>query len=823
MNDVQANDNTKLTPGSEAEKLKLDIYQNIKSNLGLDPEEMNHYSCYMGLAYCVKDRLIDQWIQTQKTCKDTLSKRVFYLSLEFLPGRFLKNYLISLGIEELAKGVLKDLGFDLDALEEEEWDPGLGNGGLGRLASCYMDSIARLRLPGYGYGIRYDFGLFYQILKNGYQQEKSDNWMRRGNPWEIVRFENIYRIKFYGRSEPYTDIHGKKRYRWVDTQNVMAMACDIMIPGINDDFVTNMRLWTATSSRNLDLDYFNRGDYMGAVEAKVMTESISKVLYPNDEKEEGKELRLKQQYFFVSATLQDIISQYLSDHNSFDGFSDWAAIQLNDTHPSIAIPELMRLFMDEHGLLWNKAWAICEKTFAYTNHTVLPEALETWPVSLLSKLLPRQLEIIYEINQRFIDYLKQQCPDESELISKLSIIQEGDIQKIRMAHLAIVGSHSVNGVAALHSEIIKTSLFKDFNRIYPGKIKNVTNGITPRRWLYQSNPKLSQLITSVIGNEWISDLSHLKKLVPFVDDATFLSRWQKVKLANKKRLAKYALRKTGLGINPDTLFDIHAKRMHEYKRQLLNILHIVHLYNRICKNEDKDGVKRSFFFAGKAAPAYFQAKLIIKLITSVSQAINQNPDTRGKLSVTFLPNYCISQAEKLIPAADISEQISTAGLEASGTGNMKFALNGALTLGTLDGATVEIMKEVGDENIFIFGLKASEVIEKREGGYNPRHFYESNSELKEVIDMIDSEYFSPGEPKLFKPLIMSMLDQGDYYLVLADFADYVNAQRKVAQTYSNKKLWTKMSILNTANMGKFSSDRSVMEYADNIWNASPLP
>ena len=806
-----------------AEKLKQDIFQNIKSNLGLDPEEMNRYACYMGLAYSVKDRLIDQWIQTQKACKETLSKRVFYLSLEFLPGRFLKNYLISLGIEDLAEVVLKDLGFDLGSLEEEEWDPGLGNGGLGRLASCYMDSIARLRLPGYGYGIRYDFGLFYQILENGYQQERSDNWMRRGNPWEIVRFENIYKIKLYGRSEPYTDIKGEKRYRWVDTQNVMAMACDIMVPGINDDFVTNMRLWTAASSRKLDLEFFNRGDYMGAVEAKVMTESISKVLYPSDKKEAGKELRLKQQYFFVSATLQDIISQYLSDHHSFDGFSDWAAIQLNDTHPSSAIPELMRLFMDEHGLLWNKAWAICEKTFAYTNHTVLPEALETWPVGLLSRLLPRQLEIIYEINQRFIDYLKQQCPDEPELIPKLSIIQEGDVQKIRMAHLAIVGSHSVNGVAALHSKIIKTSLFKDFNRIYPGKIKNVTNGITPRRWLYQSNPGLSKLITSVIGSDWISDLNHLKKLIPYADDSSFQLQWQQIKLDNKKRLAKYALRKTGLGINPDTLFDIHAKRMHEYKRQLLNILHIVHLYNRISKDEYKDSVKRSFFFAGKAAPAYFQAKLIIKLITSVSQAINQNPDTRGKLSVTFLPNYCISQAEKLIPAADISEQISTAGLEASGTGNMKFALNGALTLGTFDGANIEIMEEVGNENIFIFGLKANEVVEKRQRGYNPRQYYESNSELKEVIDMIDSGYFSPGEPQLFKPLIMSLLDQGDYYLVLADFADYVNAQRKVAQTYNDKKLWTKMSILNTANMGKFSSDRSVMEYADNIWSAIPLP
>lgn len=823
MNDVQAHNEKNGNPLSEVEKLKQDIFQNIKSNLGLDPEEMNRFSCYMGLAYSVKDRLIDQWINTQKVCKDTRSKRIFYLSMEFLPGRFLKNYLISLGIESLAEKVLDDLGFDLNSLEEEEWDPGLGNGGLGRLASCYMDSIARLRLPGYGYGIRYDFGLFYQILENGYQQEKSDNWMRRGNPWEIVRCENVYKIKFYGRSEPYTDIHGSRRSRWVGTQNVMARACDIMIPGVGDDFVTHMRLWTATSSRNLDLEFFNRGDYMGAVEAKVMTESISKVLYPNDEKEEGRELRLKQQYFFVSATLQDIIIQYLQDHHSFDKLPEWAAIQLNDTHPSIAIPEFMRLLMDEHGLVWNQAWAICEKTFAYTNHTILPEALETWPVALLSRLLPRPLEIIYEINQRFIDHLKQNYPDEPDLISKLSIIQEGDIRKIRMTHLAITGSHSVNGVAALHSDILKTSLFKDFNRIYPGRIKNVTNGITPRRWLYQSNPKLSKLITSVIGPDWISDLPLLKKLIPLADDTTFQSQWQKVKLENKKYLTKYALRKTGLGIDPDTLFDIHAKRIHEYKRQLLNVLHIIHLYNSISKDEYSDHVKRSFFFAGKAAPAYFHAKLIIKLITSVSQAINQNPETRGKLSVTFLPNYCISQAEKLIPAADISEQISTAGFEASGTGNMKFALNGALTLGTRDGANIEIMEEVGKENLFIFGLNAYEVTEKRESGYNPRQYYESNSELKEVIDMIDTGYFSPGEPQLFKPLTRSLLDQGDYYLVLADFADYVNVQKKIAQTYNNEKRWTKMSILNTANMGKFSSDRSVMEYANNIWNANPLP
>ncbi|MFH1152410.1 MAG: glycogen/starch/alpha-glucan phosphorylase [Pseudomonadota bacterium] len=822
MNEDQTLNENGQSASSEADQLKQEIFHNIRFNLGLDPEDMNRYTCYMGLAYSVKNRLIKQWIKTQKSCREALSKRIFYLSLEFLPGRFLRNYLIASGLEDLAGQVLSELGFDLDAIEEEEWDPGLGNGGLGRLASCYMDSIARLRLPGYGYGIRYDFGIFYQVIADGYQQEKSDNWMRRGNPWEIVRFETIYTIMFHGRTESYQDIQGNLRFRWVDTQDVMARACDVLVPGIGDDFVTNMRLWTATSSREFDLGFFNRGDYIGAAEAKVLSESISKVLYPSDEIERGRELRLKQQYFFVSATLQDIISQYLADHQSFDGFSDWAAIQLNDTHPSIAIPELMRLFMDEHGLNWDDSWAICEKTFAYTNHTVLPEALETWPVSMLGSLLPRHMEIIYEINKRFLDTLRRDYPDEPGLVPRLSIIQEGDVKKVRMAHLAIIGSHSVNGVAALHSMILQTSLFSEFNRVYPSRIRNVTNGITPRRWLYQSNPGLSRLITSVIGPGWLSDLDLLKRLVPYADDASFQSEWQKVKLENKKRLARYTLRKTGMGVNPNTLFDVHAKRMHEYKRQLLNILHVIGLYNAIRENRDDQAVSRSFFFAGKAAPAYFQAKLIIRLITSVSETINKDPLARGKLGVIFLPNYCISQAEKLIPAADISEQISTAGLEASGTGNMKFALNGALTIGTLDGANVEIMEEVGNDNIFIFGLKAHEVVKKRQEGYFPRQYYEENRDLKQIMDMIDSGYFSPRDPGLFKPIVNSLLNQGDYYLVLADFADYARTQQAVARMYLNPGQWARMSILNTANMGKFSSDRAVLEYADHIWGATPL-
>ncbi len=808
---------------SEIDSLKQEIFYNIRFNLGLDPEEMNRYSCFMGLAYSLKNRLINHWIKTQKACRDNLSKRIFYLSLEFLPGRFLKNYIVSLDLEEVTRQALSDLGFDLDSIEEEEWDAGLGNGGLGRLASCYMDSIARLRLPGYGYGIRYDFGIFYQVLKDGYQQEKSDNWMRRGNPWEIMRFENIYKVGFYGRSESYTDILGNQRFRLIDTQDVMALACDMMVPGVGDEFVTNMRLWTATSSREFDLDFFNRGDYIRAAEDKVLSESISKVLYPSDESEKGKELRLKQQYFFVSATLQDIVFQYRKEYQTFDTFSDWAAIQLNDTHPTIAIPELMRLLMDEYGLSWYESWTVCGKTFAYTNHTVLPEALETWSVSLLSRLLPRHMEIIYEINRRFLEDLKKNHPDDPDLFGRLSIIQEGHEKKIRMAHLAIIGSHSVNGVAALHSHILKTSLFKEFNRVYPGKLRNVTNGITPRRWLHQANPDLSGLITSVIGPEWISDLSFLKNLIPYADDPLFQSKWQKVKFENKKRLARYTLRKTGKGVNPNTLFDIHAKRMHEYKRQLLNILHVIYLYNKIRENEDSVDISRSFFFAGKAAPAYVQAKLIIKLITSVSEAIHKDPQVREKLSVIFLPNYCISQAEKLIPAADVSEQISTAGLEASGTGNMKFALNGALTIGTLDGANVEIMEEVGEDNIFIFGLKSDEVVKKKQEGYNPRHYYEGNKDIKKIIDMIDSGYFSPGNPGLFKPIVHSLLDGGDYYLVLADFENYAVTQDEVAKAYRDQGLWTRMSILNTANMGKFSSDRAVQEYATGIWGATPLP
>ncbi len=804
-------------------KLKEEISRHIQTTLGNDPYMPNRYSCFTGLAFSVRDRLIERWIKTQRACYDSLAKRVYYLSLEFLPGRFLKNYLTSLGMEAEAEETVKAMGFELDDIEEEEWDAGLGNGGLGRLASCYMDSMARLRLPGYGYGIRYDFGIFHQVFVNGYQQEQCDNWMRRGNPFEIKRREHLYAVRFYGRTEIYTDVEGRERHRWVDTEAVMAMPCDILIPGYGDDFVTNMRLWTAKSSREFNLDFFNQGNYIGAVENKVLSETISKVLYPSDEKEQGRTLRLRQQYFFVSATMQDIFRRFKKQQQEFECFPDFVAIQLNDTHPAIAIPECMRLLLDEEGLEWDKAWEICTKTFAYTNHTVMPEALESWPVSLIGQLLPRNLEIIYEINHRFLEEVKEKFPDQPELLSQLSIIAEGDVKKVRMAYLAIVGSHKVNGVAELHSRILKEGMFSGFDKAFPGKMKNITNGVTPRRWLYQANPGLSRLITATIGPEWITDLEHLKKLIPFAADPQFRSAWMEVKKENKKRLTRYILRKIGMGVNPDTLFDVHVKRIHEYKRQLLNALHVVTLYCRIIENKGQEWIPRTIIFAGKAAPAYHMAKLIIKLITSVAEKVNNDPDVRGRLKVVFLPNYCISQAEKIIPAAELSEQISTAGMEASGTGNMKFALNGALTIGTMDGANIEIMEEVGLENIFIFGLRSEQVAGLRTSGYQPREIIRQDPELKKILEMIHNGYFSPGEPRLFSPIIQTLTDHGDYYMVLADYRAYIDAQEQVSRAYRNPDDWTRRSILNTANMGKFSSDRAVMEYARDIWKMKSLP
>ncbi|MEJ2096065.1 MAG: glycogen/starch/alpha-glucan phosphorylase [Deltaproteobacteria bacterium] len=808
-----------------AEGLKSDILRHIQFTLGNDPYEPNRFACFMGLAYSIRDRLVQRWIKTQRALYDTLSKRVYFLSMEFLPGRFLKNYLISLNMLEEAQRTVEALGFDLNELEEEEWDAGLGNGGLGRLASCYLDSMACKNLPGYGYGIRYDYGIFHQVLENGYQREQCDNWMRRGNPWEIERRPVEQPIRFYGRSESYVDEDGERRFRWMGGSVVMAVATDIMVPGYKDDYVTHMRLWNARSSREFDLTDFNQGDYIGALEEKVLSETISKVLYPNDEVSAGKELRLKQQYFFVAASLSDILRRYRKQNESFQAFPSYVAIQLNDTHPAIAIPELMRLLLDDEKLSWEEAWRICEQTFAYTNHTVMPEALESWPIELMKRLLPRHLEIIYEINHRFLETVRKKYPAESELPARVSIIQEGESRRVRMAHLAIIGSHSVNGVAELHSSILKSELFADFYRIFPQRFRNVTNGITPRRWLRQANPTLAGLIDSAIGPEWICDLEKLSQLKPYAEDAAFRHQWRRTKLENKKRLSRYTLRKVGLGVNPKTLFDVQVKRIHEYKRQLLNVLHVITLYNRIKTGAGGHSVPRTVFFAGKAAPAYQQAKRIIKLINAVAQVVNSDPDVQGLLRVVFLPNYCVSQAEKIIPAAELSEQISTAGMEASGTGNMKMSLNGALTIGTLDGANVEIMAEVGAENIFIFGLTADQVRDTQEKGYHPLSIYENDEELKQALDMLIHDSFNPTEPGLFSPIVQDLLTPGpyaDYYRVLADYRAYLTAQEAVSQLYLDREEWTRRSILNTAAMGKFSSDRAVLEYASTIWQVQPL-
>lgn len=803
--------------------LKDDIQRHVALTLGSDPFPPRKDRYYLGLCYSVRDRLLEKWIDTQRGYYDSITKRVYYLSLEFLPGRFLMNYIQALGIEEECREAVRSFGLDLDELEDEEWNPGLGNGGLGRLASCYLDSMATCKIPGYGYGILYDYGIFYQTIVNGYQQEGADNWLRQDSPWVLRRGHFMCRVNFFGRTEVYEDSAGHERFRWVDTETVMAMACDIMVPGYQNCNVVNMRLWKAICSRDFELEQFNQGDYIGAVQSKVETENISKVLYPNDHSPRGKELRLRQQYFFVAATFQDILRRFRkNNYSSFDCFPDQVTVQLNDTHPAISIAELMRILVDEESLTWENAWAICQKTFAYTNHTVLPEALESWSTELLGRVLPRHLQIIFEINHRFLEDVRGRFPGRTDLVRTLSIIGEGDQKQVRMAHLAIIGSHTVNGVAALHSEIIKTKLFRDFNMLYPGKFINVTNGVTPRRWLYQSNPALSELISTVVGPNWVAALDQLSGLAAYADDPDFQLRWQEVRRRNKKLLARYVLRKLGIGINPGTLFDVHIKRIHEYKRQLLNILHVVTLYNRIRMQTGEKFTPRTVFFAGKAAPGYYQAKLIIKLINSVAATINADSSVGNLLKVVFLPNYCVSQAEKVIPASDLSEQISTAGMEASGTGNMKFALNGALTIGTLDGANIEIREVVGEENFFLFGRTEDEVERLRAGGYSPWQIYESSMELKKVLDMIGTGYFSPEAPNLFKPIIDSLLHHGDYYLVLADYEDYVSTQQRVSRIYEDQALWTRMSILNTANMGKFSSDRSVMEYARNIWKIAPL-
>ena len=813
------------TGGVNADPASLleDFYNHQHHSLAKDHYSATTRDRFLSLALSVRDQVVDQWMETQQTYYNVNAKRVYYLSLEFLMGRALANTLINTDLYDEAAAAMREYDLDLATLCEEEHEPGLGNGGLGRLAACFLDSMATMELPAYGYGIRYEYGIFFQRIFDGFQVEAPDNWLRYDNPWEFARPEYLYPVHFYGRVQQRIGDDGETRYDWVDTQQVMAMAYDTPIPGYANNTVNTLRLWSAKATREFDLDHFNYGDYEKAVEDKNLSETISRVLYPNDSFFVGRELRLKQQYFLVSATLQDIIRRYRKTHDDFSVFADQQAVQLNDTHPAIAIPELMRIFLDDEGLGWDEAWEITRATFAYTNHTVLPEALEKWRLSLMESVLPRHVQIIFEINRRFLDVVAVHFPGDDGRLGRMSLIEESDEKRVRMAHLAIVGSHSLNGVAALHTQILKEEVFKDFHDLWPERFNNKTNGITQRRWLRQSNPRLSQLIARHIGYGWVTDLDQLRQLLPMADDAGFRQQWQEVKRANKQDLATYIVTNCGIEVNVDSLFDCQIKRIHEYKRQLLNILHVITLYNRIKADPSMPVQPRTVIFGGKAAPAYYTAKMVIKLIHAVADMINDDEDVGDRLKVVFLPNYCVSLAERIFPASELSEQISTAGMEASGTGNMKFTLNGALTIGTLDGANIEIAEEVGDDNIFIFGLAVDEVRAAQAAGYDPWQYYDRDIELMEAIDMIDRGDFSPSRPDLFSPIIDSLLNHGDKYLVLADYAAYIRCQEKVASAYADADSWTRMSICNTACVGKFSSDRTISEYARDIWGVTPVP
>lgn len=807
--------------GMTIETLKRALADHLYYIQGKDEHFATPHDYYMALAYTVRDRLIQRRIKTAQTYFEKDSKVVYYLSAEFLIGRLLTNNLINVGMYQQTRQALKECGLDLDELMEREPEPGLGNGGLGRLAACFLDSLATLQIPAVGYGIRYEFGIFDQTIGGGWQVEHPDNWLRFGNPWEIPRPDYAVEVKLGGHTEAYTNQQGGYEVRWIPAQTVMGIPYDMPVPGYNNDTVNTLRLWSAKATQEFHFHVFDAGDYTRAVADKTFSENISKVLYPNDNTLQGKELRLQQQYFFVSCSLQDIIRLYLRKHHNFDAFPDRVTIQLNDTHPTIAVAELMRLLVDEHKLGWDKAWQVTKNTFAYTNHTLMVEALERWPVSLFGRLLPRHLEIIYEINYHFLEEVKAKYPKDKAKLARMSLIEEGAEKYIRMANLACVGSYAINGVAALHTELLKSDVLRDFHQMWPEKFNNKTNGITPRRWLLMSNPKLADLINQKIGDHWITHLEDLKQLESFTDDAEFRANWRDIKQANKKALAEYIRQKNGIIVDPNSLFDIQIKRIHEYKRQLLNVLHVIALYNRIKRNPAANILPRTVIFGGKAAPGYFMAKLIIKLINSVADVVNKDPDINERLKVVYLANYSVSLGQIAYPAADLSEQISTAGKEASGTGNMKFSMNGALTIGTLDGANVEIREEVGAENFFLFGLTVQEVCALKAQGYNPWHYYKNNAELKEVIDRIATGYFSFGDTKLFKPIVDSLLHE-DEYMLMADYQSYIDCQEQVSLAYQDQDNWTRMSILNAARTGKFSSDRTIREYCQDIWKVEPV-
>ena len=807
-------------PPELVKEIKEAIESQLRLTLARHFDNATKREVWMATCLAVRERIIDRFIETQATHNREETRRVYYLSLEYLMGRLLNVNLRNTGLHQSVASALRELGFDLDELGEEEHDMGLGNGGLGRLAACFLDSMATMDLPAIGYGIHYQFGLFRQEFEDGRQVERPDDWLKYGNPWEIVRPQHAQKVSLYGRVLHSCDDLGDYRPQWVDTKQVEGIPYDLAIVGYGAQTVNFLRLWEAKASEQLDLQVFNQGGYVEAVREKAMGESISKVLYPNDETERGKELRLVQQYFFVACSLQDMISRFQRTDDDWNAFPEKVVVQLNDTHPAVAILELMRIFLDVELMSWDKAWDLVRRTFAYTNHTLLPEALETWGEALFEKVLPRHIQIVREINRRFVaEELKNRWPDDEQRIREMSIVGDG---QVRMAFLSVVGSHSVNGVAALHTKLLKDRLLRNFAELYPDKFNNKTNGITPRRWLLGCNPELSELITSVVGDGWVTDLSLLRGLEAVADDSSFQERFMEIKRTNKVVLTDMISSNMDLSVDPDALFDSQIKRLHEYKRQHLNLLHILTLYRRLLHNPDLDISPRVFVFGAKAAPGYHLAKVIIHAINLVGRRINADARIKGKLKVAFWPNYGVSSAERIIPATDLSEQISTAGKEASGTGNMKFALNGALTIGTLDGANVEILEEVGDENIFIFGKTVDGIEELKNSGYEPRSYYEEDEELKAVLDWLASDFFSPKEGNVLEDLPKSLLEWGDPFFVLADYRAYMEAQERVGVAYGDKEKWASMAIRNVAGSGKFSSDRTIGEYASDIWKLNPL-
>jgi len=786
------------------------------------PEAATKNDWYLALAHTVRDRLVEHWMHSARTYKANQSRTVCYLSAEFLLGPQLCNNILNMGIQQQVQKAVESLGLELDDLLLHEEEPALGTGGLGRLAACYLDSLATLQIPTIGYGIRYEYGIFKQEVRDGWQIEKTDNWLRAGNPWEIPRPKLTFDVKLGGQTRHFVDEQGRFQVRWIPDRVVRGVAYDMPVVGYGVETANLLRLWKAEAPESFDFQAFNTGDYYAAVNEKVVSENLTKVLYPNDEPDAGKELRLAQQYFFVACSLQDMVRLYLQFRDDFSGFHEKFAVQLNDTHPAIAVPELMRLLVDVHHVGWDEAWEITRKTFAYTNHTLLPEALERWSVPLFRKILPRHMEIIEEINRRFLDEVRMQLHRVDGEIERLSIIEGGPYPAVRMSHLACVGSHAVNGVAELHTDLLKKRVLKEFHHLSPACFHNITNGVTPRRFLLLANQPLAGLLHEHIGTEWPGDLTQLSQLEAFADDRDFQAKWCSVKREAKARLANRVQEITGTVINPDSLFDVQVKRIHEYKRQHLNVLHIISLYNQIKNDPNAEILPRTFIFAGKSAPGYRLAKLVIKLIHSVAEVINRDPAVNDRLKVVFLPDFNVKLAQHIYPAAELSEQISTAGYEASGTGNMKFAMNGALTLGTLDGANIEIRNAVGEDNFFLFGLTAEEVEQRRNAGYQPQEMLETNHGLKETLLLLRRGFFSHGDTHLFAPLVDGLLNQ-DHYMALADYASYAERQQQVADIYPQRTRWAHMSILNVARVGYFSSDRAINEYAEKIWNVSPVP